>query len=155
MSIGPRPYQPEDFALRRDDSLGLLPASRSLVIDPLNEIALLIDWQARRLVLACTFFEEELLLLLPVLRAWPSHVPYGRLLALLEAGKPASPEHEEEWTREYALAVEEGKEDELLAPLRARLAEPQKKLEIFGLRLVAVYETGILLSGIKAARIEQ
>lgn len=94
-------------------------------------------------------------MLLPVLRAWPSHVPYGRLLALLKAGKPPTPEHEEELTREHALAVEEDKEDELLAPLRARLAEPQKKLEVFGLRLIAVYETGILITSIHRQPSEQ
>lgn len=56
MSISPSTSQPEYFALRKDDGQGLLPASWSLVIDTLNEIALLIGWQQQRLLRACTFF---------------------------------------------------------------------------------------------------
>jgi hypothetical protein len=147
MSSVPRAYQPEYFPLHKDNGEGLLSASQSLVIDPLHDMALLIDWEARQLVSACTFFEEELLLLLPILRAWPGFVPYGRLLALLEAGTPlVEHEREAELTRQYRLAVDSGTHDTLLAPLRAQLAESQQKLGVFGLKLIAVYQEGLVLA---------
>ncbi len=73
----PRTDPPEYFPLRQPDGQALLPVDQQLVIDPLHEMALLIDWRKRQLVAACTFFEEELVLLLPILRAWPAYVPYA------------------------------------------------------------------------------
>ncbi len=143
----PRTDPPKYFSLRRQGTgEALLPIDQQLVIDPLHDMALLVDWQKRRLIAACTFFDEELLLLLPILRAWPGYVSYGRLLALLAAGRIPEPEQEAAIDQRYREALVTGTEGSLLAPLRARLAEPQRKLATFGLKLVSVYQNGILLS---------
>ncbi len=135
----------EYFPLRaRNGVQVLLHEDQTLIITPLHEMALLIDWREKRLVAACTFFDQELALLLPILRAWPRCVSYARLLCYLESADDPTDAAVAEQEQRVTTAIQAGRLDDLLAPLRSRLADTQRKLQIFGIKLVSLLETGVV-----------
>jgi hypothetical protein len=127
------------FALHQTGGRALLPESQSLVLDLMHEMALLIDWRQQRILASCLLVEEEQRLLLPLLRAWPCSVSYAQLLAIL------SKESEQECTRRIEKALEAGRLSDLLAPMKEQLQPCQQRIGRFGVRIVAQFETGLVL----------
>jgi len=71
------------FSLREGD-VHLLPQGQSLIVDPLRDLFILVDWQLQRvLAIYSVVSEEQFDLVLMLLVAWPSYVPYLHLLRLL------------------------------------------------------------------------
>lgn len=128
------------FPLDVRDDIRLLPDEHELVLNRVACQCTLVDWERRHFVAEASFSEEEYRVMQTLLEAWPSYVPYERVLQVL---------HPQELPHHLVQQVETARRTEtmetLLLPVRTLLSGCQERMNRFGIKIVAVYEHGYLL----------
>ncbi len=127
------------YPLKTESGYDLLPTGYEMVVNKVSGRVTLLNWNRRRVVTECSFSDQELPLIIALLNAWPSFAPYEHMLALT-SDEPA-----------YSIAqrVEETRDtdalDTLLSPVRTILKECQERVNMLGIKIAAVLDTGFLL----------
>jgi hypothetical protein len=152
-------FGPQKFSLRAGP-LHLLPQGRSLVADPLRGVLLVVDWQQEQVLAISSgeLSEEQFELVCALLGAWPSYVPYEKLLRQLAI--PLSPQDGEDLERirtsgspgeteaeQVLCAQARARIAPMLDTLRAELGACRPVLNALGLDISAVLDYGPLLVG--------
>jgi hypothetical protein len=121
----------------------LLPDEHELVLNTASGYLVLIDWDQRRVRAECHVTDLEFLVIKQFLDDWPIVTPYEKLLPLIfskqlteQIRQCLQEAHHTSNARMYALALE---------PLRTILKGCQKLLEVFHIKISAVYQHGYRL----------
>ncbi|QBD82458.1 hypothetical protein EPA93_43375 [Ktedonosporobacter rubrisoli] len=123
----------------------LLPQETELVINTRSGHALLIDWERRVVGAEMYFAPFELPLIQILLHAWPSYVEYSKCIRTLIP----DPRLAEQFVQCIGAALETQNKLVLnvaLEPLRTVLYGCNERLNVIGLEIAAVYESGYLLT---------
>ena len=151
------------FSLRESPDRYVLPERHDLVADRLTGQLWLVNWQLEQLIDCCDeLLDEQFSLVLLLLERWPSFVPYehllrqigieptGQDLADLEriraSRRAGESEEEQVLTQQARTRIEP-----LLQTLRDLLASSRACLNILGIEIAAVLDTGMLITRYRAA----
>nr|HET6902326.1 hypothetical protein [Ktedonobacteraceae bacterium] len=95
------------------------------------------------------FTPSELTILLPLLEQYPNYCPYELLLASFHGSTSESAIVQAR--KRYYKALEAGRADVLMRPVRNVMSRTRLKLRVFGMDIVSMLETGCMLKRMRGS----